>query len=154
MTMVKPSRIVSALAFLALGFVVGSWNSSSAASASSAALAEQSAANRVFELRTYTAPEGKLPELNARFRNHTMRIFEKHGIKNVGYWVPQDAPTKDNTLIYLISHESRDAAKKSWAAFGADPEWQKVSKESQINGKIVAGITSVYMDPSDYSPIK
>lgn len=153
MSMLKPSRVVSALAFLVLGFVLGSWNSTSVASALSADLA-QSSANRVFELRTYTAPEGKLPELQARFRNHTMRIFEKHGIKNVGYWVPQDAPGKDNTLIYVISHASRDAAKASWAAFGADPEWQKVSKESQINGKIVAGITSVYMDPSDYSPIK
>ena len=153
MSMFKPSRVVSALAFLALGFVLGSWNSTSLASASSADLA-QSSANRVFELRTYTAPEGKLPDLQARFRNHTMKIFERHGIKNVGYWVPQDAPGKDNTLIYIISHASRDAAKASWAAFGADPEWQKVAKESQINGKIVAGITSVYMDPSDYSPIK
>jgi len=75
-------------------------------------------------------------------------------MKNVGYWVPQDAPAKDNTLIYIISHESREAAKKSWSAFGADPEWQKVAKESQVNGKIVAGITSVYMDATDYSPIK
>ncbi len=80
--------------------------------------------NRVFELRTYTAPEGKLPDLNARFRNHTMRIFQKHGMSNVGYWVPQDAPLKDNTLVYIISHASRDAAKKSWADFAADPEWK------------------------------
>ena len=136
----------AAVVLLAIGFAAGSWHG--------AAVVEAQNANRVFELRTYTAPEGKLPELQARFRNHTMRIFEKHGIKNVGYWVPQDAPTKDNTLIYIISHASRDAAKASWAAFGADPEWQKVAKESQINGKIVAGITSVYMDPSDYSPIK
>ena len=136
----------AAVVLLAIGFAAGSWHGAAVVAAQNA--------NRVFELRTYTAPEGKLPELQARFRNHTMRIFEKHGIKNVGYWVPQDAPTKDNTLIYIISHASRDAAKASWAAFGADPEWQKVAKESQINGKIVAGITSVYMDPSDYSPIK
>ena len=109
---------------------------------------------KVYELRTYVVPEDKLAPLNARFRNHTMRIFERHGMKNVGYWVPQDAPAKDNTLIYIISHESREAAKKSWSAFGADPEWQKVAKESQVNGKIVAGITSVYMDATDYSPIK
>lgn len=146
MTVFSPSRIVSAVALLAVGFALGSWNAASVAHAQNA--------GRVFELRTYTAPEGKLPELHARFRNHTMRIFEKHGIKSVGYWVPQDSPAKDNTLIYIISHASRDAAKASWAAFGADPEWQKVAKESQINGKIVAGITSVYMDPSDYSPIK
>ena len=146
MTLLNPFRVVSTLVLLAIGFALGSWHQSSVAFAQNT--------GRVFELRTYTAPDGKLPDLQARFRNHTMRIFEKHGMKNVGYWVPQDAPTKDNTLIYIISHESREAAKKSWAAFGADPEWQKVAKESQMNGKIVAGITSVYMDATDYSPIK
>jgi hypothetical protein len=146
MSLLSLSRVVPALALIAVGFAAGSWHGASVAHAQNA--------GRVFELRTYTAPDGKLPDLQARFRNHTMRIFEKHGIKNVGYWVPQDAPAKDNTLIYIISHESREAAKKSWAAFGADPEWQKVAKESQLNGKIVAGITSVYMDPADYSPIK
>ena len=146
MTLSSPSRVVPALVLLAIGFAAGSWHG--------AAGVEAQNANRVFELRTYTAPDGKLPELQARFRNHTMRIFERHGMKNVGYWVPQDAPAKDNTLIYIISHESRDAAKQSWAAFGKDPEWQKVAKESQMNGKIVAGITSVYMDATDYSPIK
>jgi hypothetical protein len=154
MSMVKPSRVVSALAFVAVGFALGSWTSLSVASASSAADSAQSAANRVFELRTYTAPEGKLGDLNARFRNHTMRIFERHGMKNVGYWVPQDAPAKDNTLIYIISHASREAAKKSWADFQADPEWKKVSAESQVNGRIVSGLVSVFMEPTDYSPIK
>ena len=146
MTLLKPVGVVSAVMLLAVGYALGSWHGASVAHAQNA--------TRVYELRTYTAPDGKLPDLQARFRDHTMRIFERHGIKNVGYWVPQDAPTKDNTLIYVISHESRAAAKKSWAAFGADPEWQKVAKESQMNGKIVAGITSVYMDPTDYSPIK
>ena len=145
---------------LAIGFALGSWHQSSVAYAGVADArtlrvgVDAQNTGRVFELRTYTAPDGKLPDLQARFRNHTMRIFERHGMKNVGYWVPQDAPAKDNTLIYIISHESREAAKKSWAAFGADPEWQKVAKESQMNGKIVAGITSVYMDATDYSPIK
>jgi NIPSNAP len=146
MSLLSPSRVVPALVLIAVGFAAGSWHGASVAHAQNA--------GRVFELRTYTAPDGKLPELQARFRNHTTRIFERHGMKNVGYWVPQDAPAKDNTLIYIISHESREAAKKSWAAFGADPEWQKVAKESQMNGKIVAGITSVYMDATDYSPIK
>src|SRR5918996_1609095 len=146
MTLLTPFRVAPALVLMAIGFAAGSWHGEATALAQNA--------NRVYELRTYTAPEGKLPELQARFRDHTMRIFEKHGMKNVGYWVPQDAPAKDNTLIYIISHESREAAKKSWAAFGADPEWQKVAKESQVNGKIVAGITSVYMDATDYSPIK
>lgn len=146
MTTLTPSRIVSVVALLAIGFAFGSWNASSVAHAQNA--------GKVYELRTYTAPEGKLPELQARFKNHTLRIFEKHGMKNVGYWVPQDAPAKDNTLIYIISHDSRDAAKKSWAAFGADPEWKKVSAESQVNGRIVSGVVSVFMDATDYSPIK
>jgi len=109
---------------------------------------------RVFELRTYTAPEGKLGELQARFRNHTTRIFQKHGMTNVGYWVPQDAPLSQNTLIYVISHANREAAKKSWAAFQADPEWQKVAADSQVNGRIVQGVVSVFMDATDYSPMK
>lgn len=107
--------------------------------------------SRVFELRTYTTNEGKLDALQARFRDHTTQIFQKHGMTNVGYWVPEDRP---NTLIYIISHASRDAAKKNWEGFRADPEWQKVSKESEMNGKIVAKVESVYMDATDYSPIK
>jgi hypothetical protein len=109
---------------------------------------------RVYELRTYTAPEGKLGELNARFRNHTMRIFQKHGMTNVAYFTPQDAPASQNTLVYVISHASRDAAKASWAAFGKDPEWQKVAQESQVNGKIVASVVSQFLVPTDYSPMK
>jgi len=109
---------------------------------------------RVFELRTYTAPDGKLGELNARFRNHTMRIFQKHGMTNVAYFTPQDAPLSQNTLVYLISHASREAAKESWSAFGKDPEWQKVAQESQVNGKIVASVVSQFLVPTDYSPMK
>jgi hypothetical protein len=109
---------------------------------------------RVFELRTYTAPEGKLGELNARFRNHTMRIFQKHGMANVAYFTPEDAPLSQNTLVYVISHASREAAKQSWAAFGKDPEWQKVAQESQVNGKIVASVVSQFLVPTDYSPMK
>ena len=115
----------------------------------------EAAANRVFELRTYHTVEGRLPALEKRFRDHTLRIFEKHGMKNVGYWIPQDAPAHANTLIYIISHESRDAAKKSWAEFGADPEWKKVAADSQVDGKILdKAPESVYMDPTDYSPVK
>lgn len=109
---------------------------------------------RVFELRTYTAPDGKLEELHKRFRDHTLRIFKNHGMTNVAYFKPQDAPLSQNTLIYLISHQSREAAKANWAAFQADPEWQKVANESQKNGKIVAKVESVFLDPTDYSPMK
>ena len=146
MSVFNPYRLASAVILLALGFGAGSWHASSVAHAQNA--------GRVFELRTYTAADGKLADLQARFRNHTMRIFEKHGMKNVGYWVPQDAPAKDNTLIYIISHENREAAKKSWAAFAADPEWQKVNKESNANGRILNGVVSVFMDATDYSPMK
>ena len=109
---------------------------------------------RVFELRTYTAPEGKLEELHARFRDHTMRIFKNHNMTNVAYFRPQDSPLKENTLIYLISHASREAAKETWSAFQKDPEWQKVANESQKNGKIVAKVESVFLDATDYSPMK
>jgi len=146
MTVFSPFRVVSAVALLAIGFAAGSWN------AASVALAQGGA--KVFELRTYTAPDGKLPNLQARFRDHTIRIFNKHGMKSVGYWVPQDAPAKDNTLIYIISHDSREAAKKNWADFQADPEWKKVSAESQVDGRIVSNVVSVFMDATDYPGIK
>ena len=116
--------------------------------------AEAQAVNRVFELRTYTAPDGKLGELHARFRNHTLRIFEKHGMTNVAYFAPEDAPLKGNTLVYLLAHKSREAAKASWDAFRADPEWQKVAAESQANGPITTKVESVFLDPTDYSPMK
>jgi NIPSNAP len=118
------------------------------------AVRAQSQSKRVFELRTYTTNEGKLGDLHKRFRDHTMRIFKKHGMENIGYWQPQDAPDSQNTLIYVISHQSREAAKKSWADFQADPEWQKVSAESQVNGRIVSKVVSVFMDATDYSPMK
>lgn len=109
---------------------------------------------RVFEIRTYTTHPGKLDALNARFRDHTMRIFGKHGMTNVAYWVPQDAPASQNTLIYVIAHESREAAKKNWDAFRADPEWQKARTESEAAGPIVVKIDSVFAQPTDYSPVK
>ncbi len=135
------------VALFVAGVGVGAWFASAPA-------VQAQAAGRVFELRTYTAHEGKLSLLQKRFRDHTLRLFEKHGIKNVGYWVPQDAPASDNTLIYVISHASREAAKQSWANFAADPEWKKVSAESQVDGPIVSKIVSVYMDATDYSPIR
>ncbi len=108
----------------------------------------------MFELRTYTAPEGKLDALQARFRNHTRRIFDKHGMTSVGYWIPQDEPLKSNTLIYILAHPSRAAAEKNWAAFRDDPEWKQVAAESQKDGPIVSKVVSVFMDATDYSGIK
>jgi len=109
---------------------------------------------RVFELRTYHTFPGRLPALQARFRDHTVALFKRHGMTNIGYWTPQDAPTSENTLIYVIAHESREAAKKNWDGFRTDPEWQQVSKASEADGKIVEKVESVYMDATDYSPIK
>lgn len=109
---------------------------------------------RVYELRTYTTHPGRLEALNRRFRDHTMQIFEKHGIKNEGYWIPVDEKLRENTLIYIISHASEEAAQKSWAAFRADPEWQKVRDASEADGKIVMKVESVYMTKTDYSPAK
>ena len=114
----------------------------------------QAAGNRVYELRVYHTNPGKLPNLQTRFRDHTRAIFEKHGMKNVAYWTPQDSPASDNTLIYIISHPSRDDAKKNWAAFQADAEWQKVAKESEVGGKIIDHLESTFMVPTDYSPLK
>ena len=112
------------------------------------------AQNRVFELRTYVANEGKFETLKTRFRDHTIRIFARHGMESIGYWIPQD-PDKKNTLIYIIAHTSREQATKNWAAFRADPEWQKVAAESEKNGKILqSSPTSVFMDPADFSKIK
>ena len=109
---------------------------------------------KVFEIRTYTANEGKLDALNARFRDHTIGIFANHGMKSVGYWVPQDAPLKQNTLIYILEHPSREAAAANWKAFGGDPEWQKAAAESEKQGKLVSKVESVFVEATDYSPIK
>ena len=112
-------------------------------------------APRVFEIRTYTSPDAaKLQALHARFRNHTMRIFQKHGMTSIGYFAPQDTPLSQNTLIYVIAHASRAQAQKNWDEFRADPEWQKVAAESNVNGNIVAKVDSVFADATDYSPLK
>jgi hypothetical protein len=111
-------------------------------------------ANRVFELRTYHCYEGKLPNLLARFRDHTTEIFRKHGMTNIGYWVPMDEPASKDTLVYVLAYPDRESAKKSWDAFREDPEWKKVQTESELGGKIVKGVDSVYMTPTDFSKIK
>ncbi len=106
--------------------------------------------NPFYEMRTYFAAPGKLDDLNARFRNNTMRIFAKHGMLNLGYWVPLDNP--ENKLIYILAFPSKEARDQSWKAFGADPEWQAVAKASEVNGKLVTKVESVFMQGTDYSP--
>lgn len=112
------------------------------------------AADRVFELRTYTTNEGKLDALKARFRDHTIEIFNRHGMMSIGYWVPTDPSKSKNTLIYILAHPSMEEAKKHWAEFRDDPEWKKVSADSEKDGKIVIHVESVYMTPEDFSALK
>lgn len=103
----------------------------------------------LYELRTYHANEGKLDALHERFRNHTMALFEKHGMQNVGYWIPADQP---DTLIYILAHKDADAAQASWKAFVADPAWQEVYQASIADGRLVAKIENTFMTKTDYSP--
>jgi hypothetical protein len=114
-------------------------------------VANAQAAPRVFELRTYTPEPGKLDLLHARFRNHTLRIFQRHGMTNVWYGKPMDAPMSQTNLIYLLAHQSREAAKKSWDSFRADAEWAGVAKASGVGP---VKVESVFLEPTDYSPMK
>jgi hypothetical protein len=121
---------------------------------------EKKAQEKVYELRVYLTNDGKLDDLHKRFRDHTTKLFEKHGIENIGYWVPipkkHDEPTnaEANTLIYIVAHKSMDAARQSWKAFGEDPEWRRVFSESHKNGVIVKKVESTYMKAVDYSKLK
>lgn len=114
----------------------------------------QAAGKNVYEMRTYTCEPGRLPNLLARFRDHTTKLFEKHGMTNIGYWVPSEGPTHDNTLIYILAHKDREAAKKSWDAFRKDPEWIAARDASEASGKIVTKAESVYMDASGFSKLQ
>lgn len=112
------------------------------------------AQGRVYELRTYTCHEGKLEALKTRFRDHTIRLFERHHMESVGYWVPQDPERSKTTLIYILIHPSREEADKNWAAFRADPEWVKARTASEAAGPIVQKVESVFMSPADFSKLK
>jgi NIPSNAP len=131
-------------AALAVGYWFGHVTTAAAAGAN----------GKVFEIRTYTAEPGKLDALHSRFHDHTLQIFKNHGMNNVAYFAPTDEPLSKNTLIYILSFPNRDAAKKSWDAFRTDPEWQKVQKESEVNGKLVTKVDSVFAEATDYSPMK
>jgi hypothetical protein len=131
------------LAIFVLGLVLGNINPVAAQSS-----------DRVFELRTYTAAPGRLDALHARFAEYTIQLFERHGMTNIGYFSPQDGPLSENTLIYLLAHDSRKAAEASWAAFRADPEWQSVAEETQRDGRIVEKVESVFLDPTSYSRMR
>jgi hypothetical protein len=143
------TKLMAALLLVLSGYALGRVSSPVAVVS-----AAPPAPGHVYEMRTYTAAEGKLANVNARFRDHTQRIFAKHNMKSIGYWTPLEGPTAETTLIYILEHPSREEARKNWAAFSADPEWQKVKAESEADGRIVAKAESVFLNPTDYSPIK
>ena len=116
--------------------------------------AVEQAQSRVFELRTYTANPGKFEAMKTRFRDHIIPLFKKHNLTVVGFWTPADAPLSENTLIYILAHESREAAKKNWAAFSADPVRKQVWADTEKDGPINMKVESVYMNSLDFSPIK
>jgi hypothetical protein len=101
----------------------------------------------------YHVNEGKMDALVARFRDHTDAIFKKHGMKSIGFWVPEDAPHSRNLFIYVLEHPSRDAAEKNWAEFQADPEWKRVKAESEANGPLADHIDRYFMDPTTFSAL-
>lgn len=129
-----------------------SWTMITMAGAASFAMAAEPTEEKpsmVYELRTYTTPEGKLPELHKRFRDHTVKLFAKHGMTNVIYWTPTDKP---NTLVYLLAHKSEQAGKDSFAAFRTDPDWVKVKSESEAAGSLTTKVESQYLTATDYTP--
>ena len=147
MTLIRSSVVTTAA--LLVGLIVG-WST-----ALLRAEAEKPAA-KVYELRTYTTEEGRLPALQARFKDHTLKLFEKHGMQNVIYFTPIDKDGKpiDNKLVYLIAHKSLEAKSASFGAFGKDPEWVAARDASEKDGKIVAKVESQLFVPTDYSPMK
>ena len=118
------------------------------------ASAKAESANRYFEIRTYTAAEGKMDALHKRFRDHTLKLFSKHGIENVGYWVVNSGETAGRNLVFILAYPSKEAREKSWDAFQKDPEWVKAKADSEKEGPLVAKAVQTYMTPTDYSPIK
>ena len=115
---------------------------------------EKSEKARFFELRTYTTHEGKLPELHQRFRNHTNRLFVKHGMQLVGYWTPTDEGKSKNTLVYMLAYPDRQSRDVAWGAFRNDPDWKKAFADSRKNGPLVAQVESQFLTPTHYSPIQ
>jgi NIPSNAP len=109
---------------------------------------------RIYELRTYYVLPGRMPAMQARFRDHTTKLFEKHGMTVVGFWNPSNPKEADTKLIYMLSYPSKEAAEKSWKAFQADPVWKEAREASEKDGKIVDHVDSVYLNPTDYSPLK
>lgn len=154
MTTNKLFKLISLVSVLSFVSIIATAQNATAPPtiAPSPSLAKDS---RCFEIRTYIAAPGKLEELHARFRNHTMKLFKKHGMEVVGFWGPSDKEKgSENTLVYVMAFPSREARDKAWQAFRDDPEWQKARTESEKNGRLTEKVDSVILMATDYSPIK
>ena len=145
---VEANLAQSSWAILAAGLVLG-------AGLQWVRAADAPTGGAVFEIRTYHTFPGRLDALHKRFREHTMKMFEKHGMTNVAYWTPQDSPAKGQHAHLRHLAASREAAKQNWAEFRADPEWKKIAADSEADGgKIVEKVESVFVDATDYSPLQ
>ena len=147
--------VITSLACLALPGLAFGQAQTPATPVSAAPSPSIAKVSRTFELRTYYAAPGKLEELHARFRNHTIALFKKHGMTIVGFWAPTaPASAAANTLVYVLAYPSDEAREAAWKAFGSDPEWIAVRDASERNGKIVERVESVMMKATDYSDVK
>ena len=131
--------VVAGIALVGVGYAAG---------------ANMERADRFFEMRTYYTNPGKMPALHARFKDHTTKLFEKHGMTNIGYWSPSTGENAENTLVYILAYPSKEAREKSWKAFGDDPDWKKAKADSEKDGVLVSKVVSVFMSPTEYSAIK
>jgi hypothetical protein len=116
--------------------------------------AQTAASEKIWELRTYTAAPGKFDALNTRFRDHTLRLFAKHGVSNITYLTPTEGPMVGNTIIYTIPFSSRAVADKFWTAFMADPDWVKAKAASEANGMLTTNVARVWLKATDWSQVK
>jgi hypothetical protein len=110
--------------------------------------------NRVFEMRTYTVPPGKMKELHARFRDNICKIMEKHGMTLIGFWVPSDPKAAEEVLICIVAHPSQEAAKKAWDELHKDPAYVKEKAEADKNGPTISKVEAKFFNATDYSKIK
>ena len=138
------------LALLVVGLVLAGL----AGTASRGAQGGKKVENRFFEMRTYYAAPGKMEALHTRFREHTNKLFVKHGMTLIGYWTPADSKGAQERLIYILAYPSKEAREASWKAFVSDPDWLAAKAKSEQGGKLVDRVEPVYMNPTDYSPIK
>ena len=147
--------LVLPAAFVVAVVLGASLRSTRAADAEPApAKASSASGGRVFEMRKYYAMPGKLDALNARFRDHTTKLFQKHGMENVGYWVVTEGPEANQVLVYILAYPSKEAKDASWKGFRNDPDWKKAREASEKDGKIVQKVESTLLTATDYSAIK